>query len=147
MPYAFLVRTRHLQPPDWGHLPDQLQGDTCVLEGLSLGLEVRDPGLLGCPFYPKAFLLQGMLPRPKCHSPAGCHVSHCCGKGFHDVFDLKYHMRTHTRIHPFRCRACGKAIRLTYFLPKVHGQPVSYYYHQQHEKLHVCEDCAMYHAA
>ena len=57
----------------------------------------RGPGTLGCPLCPKAFPLQRMLTRHlKCHSPARRHVCHCCGKGFHNTFDLKRHMRTHT---------------------------------------------------
>lgn len=33
MPRAFLVRSRRPQPPDWGHLPDQLRGDAYVPDG------------------------------------------------------------------------------------------------------------------
>ncbi|ERE62742.1 transcription factor Ovo-like 2-like protein [Cricetulus griseus] len=81
----------------------------------------------------------------KCHSPARRHVCHCCGKGFHDAFDLKRHMRTHTGVRPFRCGACGKAFTqrcsLEAHLAKVHGQPASYAYRERREKLHVCEDC------
>ncbi|MBV94362.1 putative transcription factor ovo-like protein 3, partial [Eschrichtius robustus] len=81
----------------------------------------------------------------KCHSPARRHVCHCCGKGFHNTFDLKRHMRTHTGIRPFRCGACGKAFTqrcsLEVHLANVHGQPASYAYRERREKLHVCEDC------
>lgn len=57
----------------------------------------RGPGTLGCPLCPKAFPLQRMLTRHlKCHSPVRRHLCRCCGKGFHDAFDLKRHMRTHT---------------------------------------------------
>ncbi|KAF6078923.1 ovo like zinc finger 3 [Phyllostomus discolor] len=106
----------------------------------------KDPGMLRCPFCPKAFPLQRMLTRHlKCHSPARRHVCSCCGKGFHDAFDLKRHMRTHTGIRPFRCGACWKAFTqrcsLETHLAKVHGQPASYAYRERREKLHVCEDC------
>ncbi|KAF6078920.1 ovo like zinc finger 3 [Phyllostomus discolor] len=169
MPRAFLVRSRRLQPPNWSHLPDQLRGDAYVpacrsLEGppahqsSSLGdswaapmqgtlvTTPKDPGMLRCPFCPKAFPLQRMLTRHlKCHSPARRHVCSCCGKGFHDAFDLKRHMRTHTGIRPFRCGACWKAFTqrcsLETHLAKVHGQPASYAYRERREKLHVCEDC------
>ncbi|XP_011787241.1 PREDICTED: putative transcription factor ovo-like protein 3 [Colobus angolensis palliatus] len=81
----------------------------------------------------------------KCHSPVRRHLCRCCGKGFHDAFDLKRHMRTHTGIRPFRCSACGKAFTqrcsLEAHLAKVHGQPASYAYRERREKLHVCEDC------
>lgn len=33
MPRAFLVRSRRPQPPNWGHLPDQLRGDAYVPDG------------------------------------------------------------------------------------------------------------------
>nr|KAF6407650.1 ovo like zinc finger 3 [Molossus molossus] len=169
MPRAFLVRSRRLEPPNWGHLPDQLRGDTYVpdcssLEGPSahqssgpgnswaapmkdtLVTTPRDPGMLSCPFCPKAFPLQRMLTRHlKCHSPVRRHMCCCCGKGFHDAFDLKRHMRTHTGIRPFHCGACRKAFTqrcsLETHLAKVHGQPASYTYRERREKLHVCEDC------
>ncbi|XP_058386936.1 putative transcription factor ovo-like protein 3 [Diceros bicornis minor] len=169
MPRAFLVRSRRPQPPNWGHLPDQLRGDTYVPDCSSLGgppvhqpssggdswavptqgtlaSTPRTPGTLGCPLCPKAFPLRRMLTRHlKCHSPARRHVCRCCGKGFHDAFDLKRHMRTHTGIRPFRCGACGKAFTqrcsLEAHLAKVHGQPASYAYRERREKLHVCEDC------
>ncbi|EHB09622.1 Putative transcription factor Ovo-like 2-like protein [Heterocephalus glaber] len=171
MPRVFLVRSRRPQPPNWGHLPDQLRGDayipggpptghggmgqgrgkegtTCLCQATqgTLASAPRSPGTLGCPLCPKAFPLQRMLTRHlKCHSPARRHVCHCCGKGFHDAFDLKRHMRTHTGIRPFRCEACGKAFTqrcsLEAHLAKVHGQPASYAYRERREKLHVCEDC------
>ncbi|MBZ3887018.1 Transcription factor Ovo-like 2 [Sciurus carolinensis] len=157
MPRVFLVRSRRPQPPNWGHLPDQLRGDAYVPEVLTsasfwqpmqgtLTSAPRGPGTLGCPLCPKAFPLQRMLTRHlKCHSPARRHVCRCCGKGFHDAFDLKRHMRTHTGIRPFRCGACGKAFTqrcsLEAHLAKVHGQPASYAYRERREKLHVCEDC------
>ncbi|KAG8524387.1 putative transcription factor ovo-like protein 3 [Galemys pyrenaicus] len=37
MPRAFLVRSRRPQPPNWGHLPDQLRGDAYVPDCSSLG--------------------------------------------------------------------------------------------------------------
>ncbi|KAL0610183.1 putative transcription factor ovo-like protein 3 [Plecturocebus cupreus] len=33
MPRAFLVRSRRPQPPNWGHLPDQLRGDAYIPGG------------------------------------------------------------------------------------------------------------------
>ncbi|TKC45950.1 hypothetical protein EI555_005211, partial [Monodon monoceros] len=97
------------------------------------------------PPLPQGFPLQRMLTRHlKCHSPAHHHVCHCCGKGFHDAFDLKRHMRTHTGIWPFRCGVCGKAFTqrcsLEVHLAKAHGQLASYAYRERCEKLHVCED-------
>ncbi|XP_006899769.1 PREDICTED: putative transcription factor ovo-like protein 3 [Elephantulus edwardii] len=40
MPRAFLVRSRRPQPPNWGHLPDQLRGDAYVPGDLLTGLGV-----------------------------------------------------------------------------------------------------------
>ncbi|VFV40566.1 transcription factor [Lynx pardinus] len=149
MPRAFLVRSRRPQPSNWGHLPDQLRGDAYVPGGPLTG-----PGDCSNQQGSSAHQSSGlgdswaarMLTRHlKCHSPARRHVCRCCGKGFHDAFDLKRHMRTHTGIRPFRCGACGKAFTqrcsLEAHLAKVHGQPASYAYRERREKLHVCEDC------
>ncbi|XP_072464510.1 putative transcription factor ovo-like protein 3 isoform X2 [Notamacropus eugenii] len=130
-------------PPNSGKFPARAELGPAAGQG---------PGGLSCPLCPKVFPLQRMLTRHlKCHNPARRHVCSCCTKGFHDAFDLKRHMRTHTApppppgIRPFRCPACGKAFTqrcsLESHLGKIHGQPPRYGYRERREKLHVCEDC------
>ncbi|XP_076988159.1 putative transcription factor ovo-like protein 3 [Tamandua tetradactyla] len=127
MPRAFLVRSRRLQPPDWGHLPDQLRGDAYVPGGPLAGLGVRGRGdknitgrllssdcsNLGRPpahqsSYGDSWAVptEGTLATaPRAPQALGCPL---CPKAFPLQRMLTRHLKCHSPARRHVCRCCGK---------------------------------------
>ncbi|XP_037373899.1 putative transcription factor ovo-like protein 3 isoform X1 [Talpa occidentalis] len=129
MPRAFLVRSRRPQPPNWGHLPDQLRGDAYVPGGpsptapgsegqgrqsITLWLLSSDCSSLGGSPAPQSSGYrdswvappQGTLATP----PRGPGTLCCplCPKAFPLQRMLTRHLKCHSPARRHVCRCCGK---------------------------------------
>ncbi|XP_060041771.1 putative transcription factor ovo-like protein 3 [Erinaceus europaeus] len=129
MPRAFLVRSRRPQPPNWGHLPDQLRGDTYVPGGASTGSGSEGQGrqsiipfcflssdcsnLGGQPTHQPSSLgdtwavpMKGTLAAtPRGSGTLGCPL---CPKAFPLQRMLTRHLKCHSPARRHVCRCCGK---------------------------------------
>ncbi|KAF7470259.1 putative transcription factor ovo-like protein 3 [Marmota monax] len=129
MPRVFLVRSRRPQPPNWGHLPDQLRGDAYIpggpltepgdegqgkRQGITTGFLSSDcSSLAGLPAHqssrlgdPWAAPMQGTLASaPRSPGTLGCPL---CPKAFPLQRMLTRHLKCHSPARRHVCRCCGK---------------------------------------
>uniref|UniRef100_G3RHD4 Ovo like zinc finger 3 n=1 Tax=Gorilla gorilla gorilla TaxID=9595 RepID=G3RHD4_GORGO len=129
MPRAFLVRSRRPQPPNWGHLPDQLRGDAYIPGGpltvpggkgqerrsVTIWFFSSDCSSLGGPPAQQSSSVrdpwtaqptQGNLTSaPRGPGTLGCPL---CPKAFPLQRMLTRHLKCHSPVRRHLCRCCGK---------------------------------------
>ncbi|XP_008573875.1 PREDICTED: LOW QUALITY PROTEIN: putative transcription factor ovo-like protein 3 [Galeopterus variegatus] len=129
MPRAFLVRSRRPQPPNWGHLPDQLRGDAYipggpligsggkrqVTESITVWLLSSDCSSLGGPPVCRSPGLRDsswaapaqdtLASAPRGPGTLGCPL---CPKAFPLQRMLTRHLKCHSPARRHVCRCCGK---------------------------------------
>lgn len=52
------------------------------------------------------------------HNGEKAYKCNICGKAFHQVYNLTFHMHTHNDSKPFTCRVCGKGFCRNFDLKK-----------------------------
>uniref|UniRef100_A0A2K5F3B6 Ovo like zinc finger 3 n=1 Tax=Aotus nancymaae TaxID=37293 RepID=A0A2K5F3B6_AOTNA len=129
MPRAFLVRSRRPQPPNWGHLPDQLRGDAYIPGGsltvprgkeqgrrsITIRILSSDCSSLRGPLAQQSSSVrdpwaaqptQGNLTSaPRGPGTLGCPL---CPKAFPLQRMLTRHLKCHSPVRRHLCRCCGK---------------------------------------